>query len=475
MLPADLEPDPLEPTRRSFLSACGLGLGALAAGELLAEEALGRRPPREGRARQILWIQLSGAPPQHDLLDPKPRLQELHGSPCPESMLAGRRFAFIQGHPTLLGSPHGSLRAGREGVEIGALLPHFASVLDEVCLVRSMSTQEFNHAPADLFLFTGSPQPGSASLGSWVGYGLGSLARELPDFAVLVSGGSDPTGGKGLWSSGYLPPELQGVRLRSQGDPVLYVSDPPGLPRALRRRSLDALRRLNELEREQSADPETRARIEQYELAFRMQSSVPEVMDIAQEPEPVLEAYGATPGRASFANHCLLARRLLQAGVRTVQLHDWGWDLHGTGPGDDLETALPRKCAETDRPIAALLRELRAEGLLDQVLVVCAGEFGRTPMNERRDGSTYLGRDHHPDCFSIWLSGAGVQRGRVIGETDELGYQVVSGKAGVHDLQATVLHLLGLDPFRLSHPYQGLDQRLIGPAHGPRVMREWLS
>lgn len=475
------ELDPLALTRRQFLSGSCLSLGSIAAAQLLAGEACAedalapRLPAHPARAKHVIYLQMSGAPPQHDLFDPKPRLQELDGTLCPDSFLEGKRFAFIKGHPTLLGSPHPHVRVGREGVLIGAQMPHFASIVDDVTLVRSMWTEQFNHAPADLFMFTGSPQPGAAALGAWATYGLGSPSRDLPGFVVMVSGGSDPTGGKSLWSSGFLPSEHQGVRLRGAGDPVLYVSDPNGMTRDVRRRSLDALRALNELELEESGDPETRARIEQYELAFRMQTSVPGVMDIAREPEDVIAAYGARPGEASFANNCLLARRLVEAGVRFVQLYDWGWDIHGTGPGDDLVTALPKKCAETDRPIAALVQDLKRRGLLDETLVVWGGEFGRTAMNEKRDGSTFLGRDHHPDCFTIWLAGAGVHAGLVYGETDELGYSIASGKTSVRDLQATLLHLLGLDPHTTSFPYQGLDQRLIGPAHGPRVMTEWFA
>ncbi len=338
-----------------------------------------------------------------------------------------------------------------------------------------MWTDQFNHAPADLFLFTGSPNAGAPAMGSWLTYGLGSLIENLPAFVVMVSGGSDPTGGKSMWSSGYLPSELQGLRLRGQGDPVLFVSDPKGMPRSSRRRSLDALRRLNEIEYTESGDPETRARIEQYELAFRMQTSVPEVMDIAAESSETLAAYGAEPGQASFANNCLLARRLVEQGVRYVQLYDWGWDIHGTSAGDDLVTQLPKKCREVDQPIAALMQDLKRTGLLDETLVVWGGEFGRTAMREERNGSKLLGRDHHADCFTIWMAGAGIHPGRVHGATGDFGTRILRDPIGVHDLQATILHLMGLDPHNLRYPSQGTDQRLIGPAAGPRVVTELFS
>jgi hypothetical protein len=292
---------------------------------------------------------------------------------------------------------------------------------------------------------------------------------------VLISGGTDPTGGKALWSTAYLPTVYQGVQCRTSGEPILYVSNPKGMDRPTRRETLDALRRLNEYELEQFGDPETLTRISQYELAFRMQMAVPEVMDIAQEPEEVRTLYGAEPGAASFANNCLLARRLVERGVRYVQLFDWGWDCHGTGAGDDIVEHLPKKCQEIDRPIAALLQDLKRRGLLDETLVVWGGEFGRTSMNEARGGSTFLGRDHHPHCFTIWMAGAGVKKGVVFGATDELGYQITEGTMTIHDLQATILHLLGLDAWKLLFPYQGLQQKLIGPEGAAKVRREVLT
>jgi hypothetical protein len=341
--------------------------------------------------------------------------------------------------------------------------------------VRSMHTDQFNHAPAQLLLYTGAPRFGGASMGSWVTYGLGSENDNLPGFVVLISGGTDPSGGKSLWGSGFLPSVYQGVQCRTQGDPILFVSDPAGMSREVRRRSLDALRQLNEAEYERLHDPETRTRISQYELAFRMQMSVPDVMDMSSEPKHLQEAYGVEPGKESFANNCLLARRLVENGVRFVQLFDYGWDMHGTSVDNDLVTGLPRKCKDIDKPIAALIRDLKQRGLFDETLIVWSGEFGRTSLNEARNGSKLLGRDHHPHCASIWLAGAGVQRGLAYGQTDELGYFIAEGKVGVRDLQATILHLLGLEPFRFGYEYLGLRQRLIGPTDEGRILHELLT
>jgi len=468
-------------TRRALLSRAGISLGAMALADLSAPKAeslLRDDPPKPHhapRARSVIYLHMSGSPPQLDLFDPKPLLRELHGSLCPQAFIEGRRLAFIKGHPTLLGAPHGFRRYGVSGVEISELLPHMGQVMDEVTLIRSMYTDQFNHGPAELRLFTGDQAVGAAAMGAWASWGLGTLNADLPSFVTLVSGGSDPSAGKSVWSSGFLPSSHQGVRLRGQGDPVLYVSDPKGMGRGLRRLTLDALAQLNRRHLEGQGDPETEARIEQYELAYRMQTSVPELMDIGLESEATHEMYGSQPGQASFANNCLLARRLVESGVRWVQLYDWGWDMHGTGRHDDLMVALPNKCRETDQPVAALLRDLDRRGLLDETLVVWGGEFGRTAMNEARNGSAYWGRDHHPDCFSMWMAGAGVHRGRIVGETDELGYTIAEGAISVHDLQDTIMHLMGLDTRRLSYPYQGLDRRLIGPADHSTVQHHLFS
>jgi hypothetical protein len=473
-------------TRRHFLKQCQVGIGSMALGSLLAREALAApaepvnplapRPPQFApRAKAVIYLYMSGSPPQQELFDWKPKLVEMNMQPCPNELLNNQRFAFIKGHPKLLGTPYKFQQYGPSGAWISELLPNTASIAGEIAIIRSMHTDEFNHAPAELFLHTGAARAGGASIGSWVTYGLGSENQDLPGFVVLLSGGTDPSGGKSVWGSGFLPSVFQGVQCRGEGEPILYVSNPAGMSRSMRRRSLDALRTLNEFELAQFGDPETLTRIAQYELAYRMQISVPGVMDISQEPKHVLEAYGAQPGAASFANNCLQARRLVERGVRYVQLFDWGWDIHGTGQGDDIVTALPKKCKEVDQPIAALIKDLKACGLLDETLVVWGGEFGRTPMNEERAGSKFLGRDHHPHCFTLWMAGAGVKPGIVFGETDDFGYFITKDKVPVADLQATILHLLGLDPHKLSYKYQGLNQRLIGPTDAPRVRHELLA
>jgi hypothetical protein len=474
-------------TRRHFLRRCNSGLGALTLSSFMGKLAMGavaspamseadrlnpltaKPAPALGRARRIIYLDLSGAPPQHDLFDYKPMLNKLNGTPCPKEVFQGERFAFIKGTPKLLGSPYKFKQHGQAGAWVSELLPHFAEVADKAAIIKSMWTEEFNHAPAEMLLYTGNRVPGHASMGSWITYGLGSESQNLPGFVVLVSGGTDPTGGKSLWGSGFLPTVFQGVQCRSKGEPILYASNPRGMDREVRRDSLDALKDLNEMELSEFGDPETVTRISQYELAYRMQMEVPEVMDITRESKHTLEMYGAEPGAGSFANNCLLARRLIESGVRYVQLFDWGWDCHGTGKVDDLVNHLPQKCKEMDRPAAALLKDLEQRGLLEDTLVVWGGEFGRTPLNEERNGSKYLGRDHHPHAFTIWMAGAGVKPGIVYGETDDYGYHVVKDPMHVHDLQATILALMGIDAQKFSYPYQGLNQRLIGPADGWRV------
>jgi hypothetical protein len=468
-------------TRRHFLRRCNSGLGLAAMSALLGKTALAsdvsqqlnptaaKASPALGRAKRIIYLDLSGAPPQNDLFDYKPMLNKLNGTPCPQEVFQGERFAFIKGTPKLLGSPYKFSQQGQSGAWVSELLPHFSEIADKTAIIKSMYTDEFNHAPAEMLLYTGNRRPGYASMGSWITYGLGSESQNLPGFVVLVSGGTDPTGGKSLWSSGMLPSVFQGVQCRSKGEPILYVSNPKGMDREIRRESLDALKDLNEMELAEFGDPETLTRISQYELAYRMQMEVPEVMDISKEPKSMLEMYGAEPGAGSFANNCLLARRLIESGVRYVQLFDWGWDCHGTGPVDDLITHLPLKCKEMDRPAAALIKDLEQRGLLEDTLVVWGGEFGRTPLNEERGGSKLLGRDHHPHAFTIWMAGGGIKPGITYGQTDDLGYHIVKDKMHVHDLQATILAAMGMDAQNFSYPSQGLNVRLIGPADGPRV------
>ena len=471
-------------TRRRFLRNTGVGLGAAALSMLMKQDAHAAIPGAididhsllphfAAKAKHVIYLHMEGSPPQQDLFEYKPKLNELNGQPCPESMMSKERFAFIKGHPKILGSPYKFSQHGPGGAWFSELLPNLRSIADKITVINSMTTDQFNHAPAQLLLYTGSPRMGRPSMGSWITYGLGTENQDLPGFVVLVSGAAGPSSGKNAWSSGFLPTVHQGVQCRSTGDPVLYLSDPPGMDRPGRRRSLDALRDLNEMQMERDADPETLTRISQYELAYRMQVSVPEVMDIAAEPESIRTMYGATPGTASLANNCLLARRLVEKGVRFVHIFDWGWDTHGTGPTDDIITQLPKKCLEADRPMSALVSDLDQRGLLDETLVIWGGEFGRTAMNEERNGSKFLGRDHHPHCFSIWAAGGGIKRGGLVGATDELGYGITQSPIHVHDLQATLLNQLGIDHKRLTYRFQGRDYRLTD-VHG-NVARELLG
>ncbi len=458
-------------SRRAFLGSAPSLLGALALRDLFGGDD-GKPSRAAPRVKNVIWLHMEGSPPTLDMFDRKPALDRHDGQKCPDAFLPKERFAFIKGHPHLLGHRHGWIR-GNNGIDVCELFPHLAQQLRDVTLVRSMVTDQFNHAPAEHLLFAGAPRPGRPSFGAWASYGLGSENRDLPAFVVLLSGGSLPSAGKALWSAGFLPSVHQGVEFRSVGEPVLYLQDPPGFDRARRERALRAGNDLNGLHAEAHGDPETRTRIAQAELAFRMQLSVPEAADVANEPPDVHALYGTTPGASSFANNCLLARRLVERGVRFVQLHDSGWDIHGTSPGDDLMTQFPKKAAQIDRALSALLIDLRRRGLLEETLVVWGGEFGRTPMNEARDGSAYWGRDHHPHCFSMLLAGAGVKRGAVVGATDELGWHVTDAPIHVHDLQATVLFLLGVDHEKLTYKFQGRPFRLTD-VHG-KVRRELLA
>ena len=472
-------------TRRHFLGHSSVGLGAAALASLLRDEVSGStrgvsdplsvRPPHFApRAKRVIYLHLTGSPPHLDLFDYKPELVKLDGQDCPDEFLEGKRFAFTSGVPKLLGTPRKFAQYGEGGVWMSDALPHLHEVADDLCVIRSMNTDQFNHAPAELLLYTGSPRSGRPSLGAWTTYGLGSENENLPGFVVLISSGVQPNGGKNSFGSGFLPSVYQGVQCRSQGDPVLYASDPPGMDRELRRISLDALNDLNRIQSAEMGHPETQTRISQYELAFRMQMSVPEVMDITRESEETIAAYGAQPGGASFANNCLLARRLVEQGVRYVQLFDWGWDFHGTGPAEDIRDGLTKKCATMDRPMAALIKDLKQRGLLEDTLIIWGGEFGRTPFREGRTaGGNILGRDHFPDCYTMVMAGGGVKGGFTYGESDELGFSVARDKVHIHDLQATILHLLGFDHERLTYRFQGRDYRLTD-VHG-RVVNDLLA
>ena len=459
-------------TRRHFLRHGSLGLGGLALSLLMNEDSHAaaprddpfapRKPHFPAKIKNVIFINLSGGPSHLDLFDYKPELVKRSGQDCPESLIKGKPFAFTSGTPKLLGTPQAFKQHGKCGAWVSAALPHIAGIADELTFIKSLQTDQFNHGPAELLLLTGIPRTaGRPSLGSWVTYGLGSENRDLPGFIVFVSGGALPSSGKSGWGSGFLPSVYQGTQCRTGGDPVLFLSDPEGMDRALRRLSLNALGDLNKLQPDGLSNPESSTRVAQYELAFRMQAVVPELMDISREPNIIREDYGAEPGAASFANNCLLARRLIAKGVRFVQLFDWGWDFHGTNGGEDIRDALVQRCKLVDKPIAALIRDLKRTGLLNETLVVCMGEFGRTPFREGRtaDGK-FLGRDHHPMANTMFLAGGGLKPGFTLGATDELGFNVVEDPVAVFDIQATLLHLLGLNHTKLTYRFQGRDFRL---------------
>jgi len=466
-------------TRRHFLRQCTSGLGAIAFGAMSGCSPFSSTSPRQameidanpmaskfphfaGKAKRVIYLHMAGSPSQLELFDYKPELAKLHNLDCPPSLLEGKKFAFIQGVPKMLGPQAKFKNHGQSGTMVSNHLPHFSSVVDDAAIIKTMHTDEFNHAPAQLLLQTGDSRLGRPSMGSWVTYGLGTENENLPGFMVLVSGGKTPSAGKSVWGSGFLPSVYQGVQCRSEGDPVLYVSNPDGIDGKLRRTTLDAINSINEKEYQDVKDPEILTRISQYEMAFRMQTSVPEVMDINKEPEHIHKMYGTEPGKSSFANNCLLARRLVEKGVRFVQLFDWGWDSHGTDKSTALEAGFQDKCRQVDQPMTALIKDLKQRGLLDETLVIWGGEFGRTPMLENRNGKEmpFMGRDHHTEAFTMWMAGGGIKGGTTYGETDEIGYYGVKDRVHIHDLQATILHQLGMNHEKLTYPFQGRDFRL---------------
>ncbi len=464
-------------TRRHFFRQAGFGIGSMALGSLLRRDLLAgdgvnpmaaRRPHFAAKAKNVIYLFMAGAPSQLDLFEPKPKLVQFHNQPCPEELLKGERFAFIKGVPKLLGTPYTFQRHGASGATISNLLPHLAGVADELAFVKSVHTNHFNHAPAQIFMNTGHIIVGRPSMGSWTTYGLGSESSDLPGFVVLVSGKIDPGAGSSCWSSGFLPTTYQGIEFRTKGEPVPCVSNPEGVDAAARGRSVELISELNRRHLEETGDPEIATRIAAYEMGYRMQSSVPELADLAKEPKWVHEMYGTEPGKSSFGNNCLLARRLVERGVRFVQLYHRGWDHHGTDSSDDIMTGLPNLCRQTDRAAVALLRDLKQRGLLDETLVIWGGEFGRTPMNEGRAEGKFVGRDHHPRAFTMWLAGGGVKPGVTVGATDDLGYTIAEDPVHVHDLHATVLHLMGIEHTRLVHRFQGRDYRLTD-VHGKVV------
>lgn len=461
--------------RRHFLSRTGAGLGGIALHSLLADDGYAapavridpseplapREPPQAAQAKQVIYLFMAGGPSQLELFDDKPKLREYHGQKPPASLLEGKRFAFLKGNETLLGNTRKFGRYGQCGMTLSEMLPHHRAIVDEVCWIRSMSTDVFNHAPAKLLMNTGFPAPGRPAMGAWVTYGLGSPSRDLPGFVVLQSGPRGPRGGASLWASGFLPTSFQGVPLRGKGDPILHLRSPEGITREQERDFYDTVKRLNEARLQDVGDPEILTRINAYEMAFRMQTSAPELMDLRGETAATLEAYGAKPGTPSFALNCLLARRMIERGVRFVQLYHTNWDSHG-GPGENLNADFDRVCKDVDQASSALVRDLKQRGLLDQTLVVWGGEFGRTPMGENRES---IGRDHHIDAFTVWAAGGRFKAGHLHGETDELGFGAVKDKVHAHDLHATMLHQLGFDHEQLNYRFQGRDYRLTD-VHG---------
>ena len=477
-------------TRRHFLHNLATGIGGLALGSLvgcsygnksslasLGEEPIHLQSPHfPPKAKYVIYMHMAGAPSQLELFDYKPLLKKLDGMDCPQSFLEGKKFAFIKGTPKMLAPVVTDFKQyGHSGAYISNHLPHFKTVVDDVSFIKSMYTDQFNHAPAQLLMHTGGARLGRPSMGSWVTYGLGTENENLPGFIVLASGGKSPDAGKSVWGSGFLPSVYQGVQCRTEGDPVLYVSDPQGMDRELKGELIETINHLNKDHYTEVNDPEINTRISQYEMAFKMQVSVPEVMDITQEPAYIHEMYGTEPGKSSFANNCLLARRLVENGVRFVQLFDWGWDTHGTSNTTALNGGFEERCKDVDKAMTALIRDLKQRGLLDETLVVWGGEFGRTPMRENRNGKSgeMLGRDHHTEAFTIWMAGGGIKPGISYGETDDIGYYGVKDRVHVHDLQATILHQLGFDHEKLTHKFQGRDFRLTD-VHG-KVVKDLIS
>ena len=469
--------------RRALFQKVGLGLGGFALAQLLERDAAAaegdgtlapKQPHFAAKAKSVIYIHLVGGPSHLDLFDLKPELQKRSGQDCPRELFESGKFAFVRELPTLLGTPadkqHQFTPSGASGLPISNLLPHLQTVADELTLIKSLHTDEFNHGPAQMFMLTGFGRFGRPSIGSWLNYGLGTPNQDLPGFVVLITG-KVLGAGSPAWGSGFLPTTYQGVEFRSKGDPVLFLSNPAGIGPPSRKRIVEAVNQLNQAQLADVGDPEIATRIAQYELAYRMQTSVPDLMDISSEPPSIHEMYGTAPGKVSFSNNCLLARRLVERGVRFVQLFDEGWDTHSS-----VFAQLAEKTNQVDRPIAALVRDLRQRGLLDETLVVWSAEFGRTPFGQGTNGNgegTKIGRDHHKDAFSAWVAGGGTKGGTCYGQTDELGYHIAENPVHVHDFNATLLHLMGIDHERLTFRYQGRQFRLTDVKG--RVVREIIA
>jgi hypothetical protein len=457
-----------EITRRHFFGQCAMGVGSIALASMLAtparaatvNPAVTKLPHFPAKAKNVIYLFMAGGPSQLELFDYKPKLIELNGKAIPDSYLEGKRFAFMdssfKNKSTLMGTRRKFKQHGRSGAWVSEMFPHIATIVDDITLVQTVATDVFNHAPAKLFMNTGSAQFGRPSMGAWVTYGIGSECSDLPGFVVLQSGPRGPRGGASLWSSGFLPSQYQGVPLRGSGDPIVDLANPAGIDAGRQRDTIDAVRELNLKRQVATGDAEIATRISAYEMAYRMQTSAPDLIDIAQESKATLQLYGAEPGKASFANNCVLARRLVERGVRFVQLYHTNWDSHG-GPGENLQDSFDKVCRDVDQASAALVKDLKSRGLLDDTLVIWGGEFGRTPMGENRETT---GRNHHIDCSTVWLAGGGVKAGTVLGKTDELGFSAVEDPVHVHDLHATILQLLGLEHTKLTFKFQGRDFRL---------------
>ena len=469
-------------SRRWFLRDCGVGVGKIALASLLtdafspfarsavsaSEAMLPRQPHFQGKAKAVIHLFMAGAPSQLDLFDHKPELKKLEGQPLPTSVIGDARYAFIRPDAGVLGPQFAFKRYGQSGAEISEMLPHLGSIADDVCIIRSMRTDQFNHAPAQIFFNTGFAQPGRPSLGSWVTYGLGSESQNLPSF-VVMSTGAGISGGTANWSSGFLPTVYTGVRFRNQGDPILNVSSPKGVDDKLQRESIDMIRELNANRLGEVGDPEISTRIASYEMAYRLQTSAPELMDLKSENQATLDMYGCDPDKADFSRACLLARRMVERGVRFINIYHEGWDAHS-----DVAGNLKNNCGKTDQAAAALVKDLKQRGMLDETLVIWGGEFGRTPMVETNAAlGRSLGRDHHPQAYTMWLAGGGVKAGLNHGSTDDLGFDVAEKPVHVHDLQATILHCLGFDHERLTYTYQGRQFRLTD-VHG-HVVKDILA
>lgn len=461
----------IQSTRRQFFSRCGMGIGSIALSSLLAGKKLAaqsdtrfnnplapKQPHFSPRVKNIIYLFMAGGPSQLDLFDYKPKLAKLNGQPIPQSYIEGKRFAFMDSSHgvKLLGTRRSFKQHGQSGMWVSDLFPHIAGITDDAAFVTTCATNLFNHAPAKLFMNTGSGLFGRPSIGAWVTYGIGSEANDLPGFVVLQSGPRGPRGGSVNWGSGFLPTTYQGVPFRGTGEPILNLTTPPSLDAIRQRRAIDTVRELNLQRLVETGDPEIATRIASYEMAFKMQSSAPELIDLSDESPATLGLYGAEPGKPSFANNCLLARRLVERGVRFVQLYHANWDSHG-GPGENLQEDLEKVCRDVDQASAGLVKDLKSRGLLDETLVIWGGEFGRTPMGENREKS---GRNHHIDAFTMWFAGGGTNPGAIVGQTDELGFAPAEDRCHVHDIHATILHLLGLGHTDLTFRFQGRDFRL---------------